>query len=166
MTGSIKRRVCHLGDTADYNAIERTLCIEVRAAAALDWTVILGEQRLAVIRVAYRTDCIVRAGTFTHAAATAGIRETLLLHDDWTCNMLMHRVWLTILGNRDGLRLNLDLNGLEGADCHTAAAECTALCIILYFPRQIIDADILCLYCFHLCTSSSLSITTTSRSFG
>ena len=80
--------------------------------------------------------------------------------------MLMHRLRLAGRRHCDRFTLHDDLDGLEGAACYTAPAKRTALGIIFYFPWQIIDGYILRSYCFHLCTSSSLSMTTISRSFG
>ena len=40
MALGIQRRVCHLADAADDDIIERTLRIEVRTAAALDWAIV------------------------------------------------------------------------------------------------------------------------------
>ena len=69
MTRSIERRIRHLRDTADNNRIQCTLGIEVRAAAALDGTMILREQRLSRIRVADRADGVVRADLLANTAA-------------------------------------------------------------------------------------------------
>ena len=166
MTGSIKRRVRHLRDTADHDAVERTLCIEVRTTTAFDRTVVLRKQRLTRIRVAYRTDCIVRADLLAHATATAEVRQAVHLLDDWAGNMMMHRIRLRILRRRNGLCLYLNLDGLERTGRHTAAAHRTTFGMIFYFPGKVIESHILRFYCFHLCTSRSLSITTISRSFG
>ena len=166
MTCSVQRRVSHLGDTAHHNAVQRALSVEVGTAAPLDGAVILREQGLAGICIAHRTDGIIRANLFTHATATAEIREAGHLLDDGSCDMRMFRFRLAALSNRQRLFLHLNLDGLEGTTSHAAAAHGTALCVIFDFPRQVIDADILCFYCFHLCTSRSLSITTISRSLG
>ena len=166
MTGSVQRRVSHLGDTAHHNAVQRALSVEVGTAAPLDGAVILREQGLAGICIAHRTDGIIRANLFTHATATAEIREAGHLLDDGSCDMRMFRFRLAAFRNRERLLLHLYLDGLEGTPRYAAAAHGTALCVIFDFPRQVIDADILCFYCFHLCTSRSLSITTISRSLG
>ena len=162
----IERRVRHLRDAADDDRVERALCVEVRAAAALDGAVVLREQGLARIRVADRMNGIIRADLLADAAAAAEIREARDLLDDRAHAMDLLRLRHRLFRHRQGLAADRYLDGLEGAGCHAAAAHRAAIGMIFDYPGQVIDAHVLSLYCFHLCTSRSLSITTISRSFG
>ena len=162
----IERRVRHLRDAADDDRVERALCVEVRAAAALDWAMVLREQSLSRVRVADRADCVIRADLLADTAAAAEIREARDLLDDGAHLMDLLRLRYRLFRHRQGLAAHCHLDGLEGAGCHAAAAHRAAFGVIFDYPGQIIDAHVLCLYCFHLCTSRSLSITTISRSFG
>ena len=162
----IERRVRHLRDAADDDRVERALCIEVRAAAALDGAVILREQGLSRVRVAHRADRIIRAGLLADTAAAAEVREARDLLDDGAHLMDLLRLRYRLFRHRQGLAAHCHLDGLEGAGCHAAAAHRAAFGMIFDYPGQVIDAHVLSLYCFHLCTSRSLSITTISRSFG
>ena len=93
----IERRVRHLRDAADDDRVKRALCVEVRAAAALDWAMVLREQSLSRVRVADRADCVIRADLLANTAAAAEIREARDLLDDRTHLMdllrLRHRLF-------------------------------------------------------------------------
>ena len=80
--------------------------------------------------------------------------------------MSMLRLGLIPFRYRQGLPLHFHFNGLEGTTGNAAAAHGTAFSVIFDFPGQVIYTDVLSFYCFHLCTSKSLSITTISRSLG
>ena len=166
MTGGVQGRVSHLGNTANDDAVQSSLGIQVSTAAPLNRACILGKQCLAAVRISDRADGIVRANLLAHAAATAEISQACHLLDDRTGDVAVLRHRLAVSGNHDGLSLSFYLDSLEGAGSNTAAAHCTPICMIFYFPGKIVYGNVLSLYCFHLCTSSSLSITITSRSFG
>ena len=166
MAGRIQGRVCHLRNTANHNAVQCTLGIKICTATTLNWTAVLGKEHLASVHIAYRTNGVVRAHLFAHATTTTIVNKTCLLGNNRTGNMTMLRIWLAIRRYHDGLGLGLYLNSLEGTGGHAAAAHGTAVSMIFDFPRKVIYRHILCFYCFHLCTSSSLSITITSRSLG
>ena len=166
MTGGIQRRVRHLGNTANDDAVQSPLGVQVGTAAALDRACILGKQCLAAVRIPDRADGVIRAYLFAHAAATAEISQACHLLDNRTGNVAMLRHRLAVGGNHDGLGLGFYLDSLKRAGSNAAAAHRTSICMIFYFPGKIVYGNVLSLYCFHLCTSSSLSITITSRSFG
>ena len=166
LKGSIERRVRHLRDTADDNGIERALCIEVRAAAAFNRAMVLRQQRLSRIRIAHRMNGIVRADLFADTAAAAEIREARDLLDDRTYSMNLLRLRYRLFRYRQRLAADCYLDGFEGAGSDAAAAHRAAVGMIFDYPGEIVDSHILSLYCFHLCTSRSLSMTTISRSFG
>ena len=166
MTSSIQRWVCHLRNTTNNNAIQSSLGIQIGTATTLNRACILGKESLSAIWVPHWMNSIIRTNLFTHTAATAEISKAGYLLNNRAGNMSMLWLWLTICRNYNGLSLGFYLDGLEGTAGYTAAAHSTSICMIFNFPGKVIYRNILCLYCFHLCTSSSLSITITSRSFG
>ena len=162
----IKSRVRHLADAADHNVIQRALCIEVGPPATLNWPSVSRQKRFARIDIADRADGTIGAYLFAHPTANTGMGNIPDLLDDRQGPVFMDRLGLAALRYGDRPARYPGFNCSEGTRSHTAAAHRTAVKIIFYFPVEIIDRNILCLYCFHLCTSKSLPMTTTSRSFG
>ena len=119
----------------------------------------------ALIGLAHAADGAGGTAVFAHAAACAGLSNRGgLAHHKTGGRPLAFLAAAFARGAVDALPGKGD--GVKGAGGHTGAAEGAAFRAVVHDPGQIVEADVLSLYCFHRCTSRLLSMTMVSRSPG
>ena len=162
----VQRGVRHLGNTAHDDGIKRTDGMHVLAAAALDGSLAAREQRRAGVGVAHGMNGLVGADLLAHAAARAGVGRAVLLTDDSPGVMFRHGRGAAFAGYDAISALHSHFYGIKRAGSHTGAAQRAFFRIVFNLPVQVVECNVLRAHCFHLRTSSSLSISMSSRSFG